>query len=74
MKQKQLIEEFKAIVGEENVLTDEVKTKYYRSGFVRVVVMRLLSCFLTLFWNNGRLLNSVLKQTASLSCRRLKQV
>ncbi|EGQ7651004.1 D-lactate dehydrogenase [Vibrio parahaemolyticus] len=33
MKQKQLIEEFKTIVGEENVLTDQVKTKYYRSGF-----------------------------------------
>ena len=27
-KQKQLIDEFKTIVGEENVLTDEVKTKY----------------------------------------------
>lgn len=33
MKQKQLIEELKTIVGEENVLTDQVKTKYYRSGF-----------------------------------------
>lgn len=48
MKQKQLIEEFKTIVGEENVLTDQVKTKYYRSGFALGVVQRLPSCFLTL--------------------------
>ena len=33
MKQKQLIDAFTAIVGEENVLTDQVKNKYYRSGF-----------------------------------------
>ncbi len=33
MKQKQLIDAFVTIVGEENVLTDQIKTKYYRSGF-----------------------------------------
>lgn len=33
MKQKQLIDQFKVIVGDDNVLTDDIKTKYYRSGF-----------------------------------------
>ena len=33
MEQKQLIDQFKVIVGDDNVLTDDIKTKYYRSGF-----------------------------------------
>ncbi|WP_211917152.1 D-lactate dehydrogenase [Vibrio sp. B1REV9] len=33
MKQELLIEALKAVVGEENVLTDQIKTKYYRTGF-----------------------------------------
>ncbi|EGA70714.1 D-lactate dehydrogenase [Vibrio sinaloensis DSM 21326] len=33
MKREQLIDAFNAIVGQENVITDQVKNKYYRSGF-----------------------------------------
>ncbi|MDN3685770.1 hypothetical protein QW180_28225 [Vibrio sinaloensis] len=74
MKREQLIDAFNAIVGRENVITDQVKNKYYRSGFRSGGGSALaVVFFLIRSLSSGKSFSNVLKLTALLLCKRQKK-